>query len=133
VAHPLAPDDQCLGYAFNNGGSALPGLRWSWLPKEYARYCWWIFSKPVIDHPQFPALGGNWKMIPDEGPVRPAYLEGCAHRPSRYPKGAVLDVQEQLLYRRAGDKLRRVGALRDPCWIAAGNRTTMTIDISVIE
>jgi hypothetical protein len=133
VAHPQAPDDQCLGHAFNNGGSALPGLRRSWLPKAYARYCWWIFARPVIDHPQFPALGGNWKMIPDEGPVRPVYLEGCAHRPSRFPKGAVVDVQARLLYQHAGGKLTRIGALHDECWIAPGNRTSAAIEVSVIE
>lgn len=53
VAHPHVPDDHALDVAFNH---FPPGaLRVKWLPKEYARYAFWIFTRPVIDHPELPA------------------------------------------------------------------------------
>ena len=46
-------DDHCLDYAFNNlAGHKVRAL---WLPKSYARYAWWIFDQPIIDHPQMPS------------------------------------------------------------------------------
>jgi hypothetical protein len=53
VAHPRAQDDHCLDAAFNY--RSPDNLRFGWLPKEYARIAFWIFSDPVIDHPELPA------------------------------------------------------------------------------
>jgi hypothetical protein len=47
-------DDHCLDVAFNY--RSPDRLRFEWLPKEYARYAFWIFSDPIIDHPELPAL-----------------------------------------------------------------------------
>lgn len=54
--HPGVEDDQLLDYAFNrlvHGG----GIKAAWLEKEYCRYAWWIYARPVIDHPEFPTPG----------------------------------------------------------------------------
>ena len=49
-----APDDECLDYALNIELAGIPALRHYWLPKEYARYAFWIHAKPVINHPDIP-------------------------------------------------------------------------------
>jgi hypothetical protein len=52
-----APDDHCLDRAFNFLRPAARDWRWTWLDKGYARYLWWIYVRPIIDHPQLPAQG----------------------------------------------------------------------------
>ena len=54
--NPECPDDHSLDYAFNN----LPfadKLKTFWLPRAYARYAWWIFDTPVLNHPDYPNPG----------------------------------------------------------------------------
>jgi hypothetical protein len=64
--HPGVEDDQCLDWAFNFRMPDAPRPKTQWLDKAYARYLFWIFSRPVIDHPQFPA-GAR----PHTAPYRP--------------------------------------------------------------
>jgi hypothetical protein len=54
--NPNCPDDHSLDYAFNNFGQP-DCIKSYWLPKAYARYAWWVFDKPVIDHPDYPNPG----------------------------------------------------------------------------
>jgi hypothetical protein len=54
-AHPGVPDDPCLDVAFNFRLPAAQQPKSAWLDKSYARYLYWIYARPVIDHPQFPA------------------------------------------------------------------------------
>jgi hypothetical protein len=56
TAFPGHADDECLNVAFNLS-SAPP--QYFWLPKEYARYAFWIYAKPIIDHPEIPAYTNN--------------------------------------------------------------------------
>jgi hypothetical protein len=56
-------DDHCLDCAFNNFGNELNTF---WLPKSYARYGWWIFDIPIIDHPHLPNNNPNFKEINEE-------------------------------------------------------------------
>lgn len=48
-------DDECLSYVFNSG-DFINRLHTVWLPKTCIRYGWWIFDKPVIDHPSIPNI-----------------------------------------------------------------------------
>lgn len=54
-AHPGVPDDHCLDIAFNRGMRAPARPQALWLDKAYARYLYWIYVRPIIDHPQMPA------------------------------------------------------------------------------
>ena len=54
-------DDHCLDYAYNNFNKYH--IEALWLPKSYARYAWWIFDQPVIDHPQIPSTSQQEKNI----------------------------------------------------------------------
>ena len=47
---PKAVDDQTLDYTYNFSLNTND-LNTIWFDKSYCRYKWWIFSKPIINHP----------------------------------------------------------------------------------
>ena len=49
--YPKAPDDQLLDYTFNYTTGVKKDLNVEWLTKSYCRVHWWIFDRPVINHP----------------------------------------------------------------------------------
>jgi hypothetical protein len=55
-AHPGVPDDECLDFAFNLRSSGRRKPHSAWLDKGYARYLFWVYVKPIIDHPQLPFM-----------------------------------------------------------------------------
>jgi len=61
LRNPFSADDECLDYAFNNFKKNI--IKAFWLPKSYARYAFWIFDKPAINHPDFPSIGSKFKKI----------------------------------------------------------------------
>ena len=48
---PRAVDDQTLDYTFNIDLKEKKKLNVYWLPKNYCRYKFWIFTDPIINHP----------------------------------------------------------------------------------
>ena len=48
---PRAVDDQTLDYTFNIDLNEKKELNVYWLPKNYCRYNFWIFTDPIINHP----------------------------------------------------------------------------------
>ena len=52
IRYPKAPDDQLLDYTFNYSSTARKNLKVEWLDKSYCRVFWWIFSEPIINHPE---------------------------------------------------------------------------------
>ena len=48
-------DDHFLDYAWNNILKKNTNFKVLWLTKEYARYPWWPWVKPSIDHPNNPS------------------------------------------------------------------------------
>lgn len=102
AAQPGVPDDQCLDFAFNNRLSNWPRpLKTHWLPKSYARYAWWIFDEPVIDHPDFPFAGGKLPQIQDASGRKRFYDERATPRPTDgpIPRDCVLDTATGNLFR----------------------------------
>jgi hypothetical protein len=62
TSNPSSADDCCLDLAFNNYCSLYTNeINFLSLPKSYARYAWWIFDQPVIDHPDFPNSNNIWR------------------------------------------------------------------------
>ena len=80
-------------------GSTLANLRASWLPKEYARYGWWIQVRPVIDHPEFAADATHFKRIPEAGGVKQFYSERAKanEEPPVFPRECIIDVHARRL------------------------------------
>jgi len=60
--NPNAADDICLDFSYNNYFDK--GMMKSyWLPKSYARYAFWIFDKPIINHPDLPHVGSQFQEL----------------------------------------------------------------------
>jgi hypothetical protein len=60
--NPNAADDISLDFAYNNNVERAL-IRPFWLPKSYARYAFWIFDKPTINHPDMPNEGAQFQKI----------------------------------------------------------------------
>ena len=60
--NPNVPDDTSLDFAHNTNFDKNI-IKSYWLPKRYARYGFWIFDKPVINHPDIPDKETQWQDI----------------------------------------------------------------------
>ncbi len=87
---PGSQDDHCLDFAFNNLSSELQ-IKYEWLPKSYSRYAWWIFDKPVIDHPQIPFSGTYFKEIDSNDERKRCYIEKLSHNKLNIKKYVNID------------------------------------------
>lgn len=100
--HPGVEDDQCLDWAFNFRLSDAQRPKSLWLDKAYARYLFWIFSRPVIDHPQFPD-GARPRMAPYKPlPTNPRFRVELAEMRTvapMLPRDCLIDTQLKRLLR----------------------------------
>lgn len=113
--HPRSEDDHCLDFAYNRGDRT--GLNPAWLAKEYARYAFWIYADPVIDHPEFPApLTGAFESLGSARFVREKIARASKELP--FPREAVLDAQaRQLLMPQPGGGFAPAGPLPLPLFL----------------
>lgn len=88
-------DDECLSYAFNFAAPA--DLRYRWLPKEYARCAWWIYARPVIDHPELPTPNGGHFELLGEKNVDTTQLTRAVGKPHLFPREAIIDAVDKLI------------------------------------
>jgi len=96
-----APDDHALDFAFNRGNAQRAGIRAAWLPQDHARYAFWPYVKPVIDHPELPAMAdAHFTDLQNR-------FDGTrltvAPRPPVFPRDLVVDALRKLLVRPAAD------------------------------
>jgi hypothetical protein len=100
--HPGVEDDQCLDWAYNFRISDALRPRSQWLDKAYARYLFWIFTRPVIDHPQFPAGSRPrtppYKPLPASPRFRAELAQARAIAPL-LPRDCLIDTQLKRLLR----------------------------------
>jgi hypothetical protein len=111
-AQPRVADDECLDFAFNNpSGDWRTALRPFWLPKAYARYPWWIFDEPVIDHPDIPFQGDGRAALRDEAGRKHYYPERAAARKEApfIPRDCVIDTKTGDILRRQAEQLVPTG------------------------
>jgi len=116
--HPMAADDECLDFAFNNGDHS--GLRYAWLDKSYTRYPWWPHIKPVINHPD-DVTGESGRIGLAEKDERKRYYPQRAKysppSPASFPRGAILDTLDRRLMENEGGRLVPVGTIKTRFWI----------------
>ncbi len=112
LAQPRVADDECLDFAFNNpSGEWHAALRPFWLPKAYARYPWWIFDEPVIDHPDIPFQGDGRTSLSDGQGRKHYYPERAAARkePPYIPRDCVIDTRTGGILRQEAEQLVPTG------------------------
>lgn len=129
---PGSADDACLMHVLNNRDPRLDALSTYWLPKEYARYAWWIYVKPVIDHPEVPSLvNTGFAPIPEGPDGRYFYPERCEITPAKFPFPCILDVQDKVLHEVVDGELLPAGAVDMDFWIAPELEATLTVDLEI--
>jgi hypothetical protein len=96
---PGSADDHCMDYLWNNRGPELASLRASWLPRAYARYAWWITTRPVIDHPELAAVATHFKRVPEVGGRKQFYPERAQllDDSTQFPRDCIIDVHAKRL------------------------------------
>lgn len=119
--NPRCAGEHALDFVFNYRGDALPGLKTAWLDKGYVRFPWWIYVKPVIDHPATPGGGGEWpeSLEKNEGVPRFDYRKLKKHAADPvFPRDCMIDTVENRLVRSGYDgSMQTVGPLPVPIWI----------------
>lgn len=99
---PGVSDDACLDYTFNFRSSMTQGVRVCWFDKSYARYLFWIYARPVIDHPQIPTLWDPDAPTIDVLTGAPRWKKDYAELRADgrlFPRDAVIDVEQRLILR----------------------------------
>ena len=100
VRFPNAVDDQILDYTYNFLIQKTL-IRAYWLPKDYCRYPWWIYVRPVIGHPEFPTSSNpnrNFETVAGHKRVK---MESIKILPSQgpFPHDCLIDTQEKCFLR----------------------------------
>jgi hypothetical protein len=116
---PRSADDKCLDHAFNNSSPSNCGLKVEWLAKRYARYAWWIYEQPVLDHPEMPSSGGGFAPLVElDGKPR---IRETALRLDRvdyvFPKDCLIDTELRTLMRLREGVWHTVGPVTVPLWL----------------
>ena len=116
---PGRPDDKCLDLAFNNIPKKGPPLRSAWLDKRYARYAWWIYERPVIDHPEFPDLGRAFLPLEELDGMPRIHRGDLRERAVNYvfPKDCLIDTETRKLFRLRAGIWCEAGVISIPLWL----------------
>lgn len=118
---PGSGDDRCLDFAFNN----LSRRSWRtwrlkvhWLPAAYARLPYWIFTKPVIDHPDFPGTYAQFTPIQDSKGRKEYYLSAMTPREpvGLLQEDCIIDTQQHKLLRLVDDRLVPFEPINQRLW-----------------
>jgi len=114
VDFPGVQDDHCLDFAFNH---RAPDMRARWLPKEYARYAFWMYADPVIDHPDFPAPQAGQFAALGMKRVDASKITMPARKLHPFPRDALVDPANRLLLSPQPDGSRAAIPLARPLFL----------------
>lgn len=115
---PNFTDDIALDFAFNNNTDKLAGMRCLWLPKSYARYAWWIFDKPIINHPYLPNKS-NKSIIYSEARDQLRYYQEFfteMQMPAPIADDELIDIKTKIIYKIISNELVATGYFKNEIW-----------------
>lgn len=97
--NPDCPDDHCLDFAYNHPGSSIVGFKAEWFDKSYTRIAWWIYAKPVINHPDLPLISSSFGDLEQrEGVPRVNYASTkLLNVEPVFPQNSLVDTVENIL------------------------------------
>lgn len=102
--YPRKPDDQLLDYTFNYS-NIKNELKVEWLDKSYCRVYWWIFTKPVIDHPEQVEHRKNDSFSIIDGKERFKIECTIERNASKIPKDNIIDVEQKKIFKVKNGKI----------------------------
>ena len=104
---PKAVDDQTLDYTYNFSLNT-DNLNTIWFDKSYCRYKWWIFSKPIINHPDKVTLRNedSFEKITKKNRF---FKKNVVKRTSRkIAKDHIIDIEKKLILKLENNKLNLI-------------------------
>jgi len=121
-AFPTSADDQILSFTYNNltRRSLLTWLlRAEWLPKSYCRYAYWIYVKPIINHPDIPAPLSDFKKTTPAPGLKYQYRSQMERRdnPGPLPRDRIVDTEQHVLCAFVDGHLVPVEPIDQEIWI----------------
>lgn len=92
------PDDESLQLAFNLVQHGKSDLKYFWLPKEYARYSFWIYVRPIIDHPDLPTYAEptHFELLGGKSFDASRVFVGL-QKARPFPRSCIIDAEENLM------------------------------------
>ena len=111
ASFPGRGDDPCLDFVFNNL-TRRQWLSWvlrvHWLPKAYARIAWWIYIRPVINHPDRPRADprANTEVF-DDAKGRKRYYPARMQRTNAllFPRDCIIDTARNMVCKMVDNEL----------------------------
>ena len=103
--YPNSTDDHTLDYTFNFTLSDKKNLNIEWLDKSYCRYNFWIFTAPIIDHPDDVTIGKEHTFESVSNKIRFDIAKLKTRYENRFSKNCFLDIKNKSLYKAAGQEL----------------------------
>jgi len=108
-------DDECLDFAFNNNDKTIKLFNF---PKTYARYGYWIFDAPIIDHPDIPNPTKRQSVKMSQSEKR-FYDERCTAKQREYfiKPDLILDTLSNEIYQLQSNVRIKIGNNTMPTYI----------------
>ena len=121
ISFPGSGDDAHLNFTYNNL-ERRSWLYWllkvHWLPQSYTRICWWIFTKPVINHPDIPGTSSEFIEINDPAGRRDVYRSSMGRRNALpFPRDCIIDAQRDMICRLVDGELISLGPTNETIWL----------------
>ena len=116
--YPKSTDDHTLDYTFNFTLNDKKNLNVEWLDKSYCRYNFWIFTSPIIDHPDNVTIGKEHTFESVSNKIRFDIDKLKIRYESRFSKNCFLDIKNKSLYKAAGQELFFIKKFNDELFIA---------------
>ena len=103
--YPQLPDDQILDYTFNFTFDKKNKLKIEWLSKNYCRVYWWIFTKPIINHPDNVSHREKDNFYKITGKKRFKIENTIKRETSKIPSDLIIDINEKKLLKIKNGKI----------------------------
>lgn len=122
TAFPGCGDDAHLNFTFNNL-TRRSWLSWRlkvhWLPKSYTRISWWIFTKPIINHPDSPGESSDFMEIKDPKGRKDVYRSSMERRNpvGLFPRDWIIDTEQHMVCRFVDGQLVPIEPTTQNFWL----------------
>ena len=105
---PRAVDDQTLDYTFNIELNEKKKLNIYWLPKNYCRYNFWIFTDPVINHPDELTYRPEDNFDDITGIKRYVRKNVLKRSNAKIDKTHLIDIEKKIIFKIVNNKIEVV-------------------------
>ena len=115
--YPQLPDDQILDYTFNFTFDKKNKLKIEWLSKNYCRVYWWIFTKPIINHPDNVSHREKDNFYKITGKKRFKIENTIKRETSKIPSDLIIDINEKKLLKIKNGKIFIIKNFKEETYI----------------